>query len=141
MFELFLGFLILILGLVSFGAKSLRLALGADLCISFLMLILLSTHLPASTSLIIFTILVLFNFCYFTSKKKSIPIARVESKNKPIKIANWTVATILLSILSYFVFSSNDLNVSWNIVQKDQYNILLSIFILVMFFRGGQKWN
>lgn len=141
MFELFLGFLILILGLVSFGAKSLRLALGTDLCISFLMLILLSTHLPASTSLIIFTILVLFNFCYFTSKKKSIPIARVGSKNKPLKIANWTVATILLSILSYFVFSSNDLNVSWNIVQKDQYNILLSIFILVMFFRGGQKWN
>lgn len=141
MFEQVVGGIILISGLASYLNKAHRVVLFADMVFSLSLLALLTRKLELAPALAIFIIFVLFHITYFVARKKEIKLSRVASKNKVIKLGVCVFSGLLFGIMIFLVYAVPNLPIYWELAQKEKYNILMSIFLLVVFLKRGKEWT
>lgn len=141
MFEQVIGAFILISGLISYLVRTHRVVLFSDMILSLCVLALLVRKLELGTALAIFIIITTFHMTYFVARKKEIKLSRVVAKNKYIKLGVSIFSGLLFIIMVHLVYTVPSLPVWWELAQKDKYNILMSIFLLMVFLKRGKEWT
>ncbi|MCO4753319.1 MAG: hypothetical protein KC478_02500 [Bacteriovoracaceae bacterium] len=141
MIEIIGATLILIVGIISFFSPTKRIVWISDVVVNFLVLGFLIFHMPISVSISLFALLTIFQIAYFATIEKEKKIARVKGKNLYLKLGVWLIATSLVAGMSYLHINSGTKSFLVEIGKVEKYNLLIGLFLFIMFLKRGTRWN